>query len=735
MFEILDIFTDIKKSIFAPLKYKNIVKHKPNLMKKTLFLLGLTLLILLGGCKKNDDKFTCTITSPKNGAELSIYEDIVVTIEAKNYKGTIAMIVVWLENAPYPVTQTAPYTCTIPASLLTLGEHTIKAVATTIEGAQAESSIKVKIVESGGGGNADESPNFVSFADGRIPASWKTNTWVVDVAMGYDADNQSLRADNPVSSVLTTKTMSAASYVEFYIRSGSYGDFFELYIDNVKATALSSSSDGNWKKWIYAFDKGKHSFRWENTNGATIHLDAVKFALAAVPTVTTTVDVTKITATSATSGGNVTGNGNSPITARGVCWSTSENPTIDDSKTTDGTTTGSFTSNMTELTPNTVYYVRAYATNGAGTGYGEQVSFTTEPLNVPAVTTSNVTNITISSAESGGNVTHDGYSAVTARGVCWSTSQNPTINDTKTVSGSGTGSFTSNITGLTPNTLYYVRAYATNGSGTGYGEERTFKSLSINMPAVTTGSITDITVSSAKCEGTVTNDGNDPSTTRGVCWSTSQNPTISDNKTVDGKGTGNFTSSITGLERDKLYYVRAYATNSAGTAYGAQKSFTTLKFKIGDTYQGGVIFYIDNTQQHGMIAAPSDNSTVLCWDCYANVHKFNTNASGYDIGTGKSNTDLIVKVIGEGDYAAKLCYDLNIDGISDWYLPSWAELKQLYITRNVVGLKSMTYWSSTEEYSYDLKNFRASALMGDYYGEHLSAYRTSEYRVRCVRDF
>ena len=79
-------------------------------MKKTLFLLGLTLFILLGGCKKNDDKFTCTITSPKDGAELSINEDLVINIETKNHKGTIAMVVVWLENAPYPVTQTAPYT-------------------------------------------------------------------------------------------------------------------------------------------------------------------------------------------------------------------------------------------------------------------------------------------------------------------------------------------------------------------------------------------------------------------------------------------------------------------------------------------------------------------------------------------------------------------------------------------------------------------------------------------------
>ena len=127
--------------------------------------------------------------------------------------------------------------------------------------------------------SADESPNFVSFADGKIPSSWKTNTWAVDVAMGYDADNHSLRADNPVSSVLTTKTMDNRGYIEFYVRSGENGNFFDFYIDNVKAKAQSSTTEGNWKKWIYTFDKGKHTYRWENTNGAIIHLDAIKFTI------------------------------------------------------------------------------------------------------------------------------------------------------------------------------------------------------------------------------------------------------------------------------------------------------------------------------------------------------------------------------------------------------------------------------------------------------------------------
>lgn len=208
------------------------------------------------------------------------------------------------------------------------------------------------------------------------------------------------------------------------------------------------------------------------------------------------------------------------------------------------------------------------------------------------LTTTNASNITLIGASSGGSITSDGGADITARGVVWSTTQNPTIAlTTKTVDGTGTGSFTSSISGLAANTTYYVRAYATNSAGTSYGNEITFTTVSIQLPVLTTTAISNIGQTTSTSGGTISSDGGAIITERGVVWSTSQNPTVAlSTKTIDGSGIGAFSSNVTSLSPNTQYYARAYATNSAGTAYGNEVSFTTLTPNYAAMYPTGTVF-------------------------------------------------------------------------------------------------------------------------------------------------
>ncbi len=220
------------------------------------------------------------------------------------------------------------------------------------------------------------------------------------------------------------------------------------------------------------------------------------------------------------------------------------------------------------FTPDVCYYYNGFRLALSGD--------TQSAVSLPSVTTNTISDITETSAISGGNVISDGGANVTERGVCWSTGQNPTINDSKTIDGDGLGSFISSISGLSSSSTYYLRAYATNSVGTAYGEEVSLKTaIDVSLPVVSTTSITNISSNTASSGGNVSADGGASVTSRGICWSTTQNPTINDSKTTNGAGIGDFVSSITGLTANTTYYVRAYATNSVGTAYGAELSFKT----------------------------------------------------------------------------------------------------------------------------------------------------------------
>ena len=314
------------------------------------------------------------------------------------------------------------------------------------------------------------------------------------------------------------------------------------------------------------------------------------------PTVTTQA-VNSIGVYTATGNGNITSLGSPNPTAYGVCWNTGGTPVTTDSKVDKGaaSSTGTFTASMTGLSANTTYHVRAFATNAVTTSYGSEVTFTTNGI-APTVTTQAVSSINSITATGNGNITDLGVPNPTQFGVVWSTATNPTIALlTKTAQGaaSATGAFTSNITGLSANTKYYLKAYATNSAGTSYGSEVEFTTKGI-VPTVTTQAVNNITSLTATGNGNITDLGVPNPQQYGVVWSTSTNPLVSlTTKTEQGAAaaTGAFTSDITGLSASTTYYIKAYATNSEGTSYGEEKTFTTKA--IAPTIQANKIKFTD----------------------------------------------------------------------------------------------------------------------------------------------
>jgi len=300
---------------------------------------------------------------------------------------------------------------------------------------------------------------------------------------------------------------------------------------------------------------------------------------ATAPTVTTEA-VSSIASTTATGNGTITSLGVPNPTAYGVCWNTTGTPTTSDSKKDNGTasTTGAFTASMTSLSANTTYHVRAFATNTAGTSYGSEVTFTTSAI-APTVTTQAASSITSTTAIGNGNITSLGVPNPTAYGVCWNTTGTPTTSDSKADNGtaSATGAFTASMTSLSANTTYHVRAFATNTAGTSYGTEVSFTTSAV-APTVTTQAASSITSTTATGNGNITSLGVPNPTAYGVCWDTTGTPTTSDSKADNGtaSATGAFTASMTSLTANTTYHVRAFATNTAGTSYGSEVTFTTL---------------------------------------------------------------------------------------------------------------------------------------------------------------
>jgi uncharacterized protein (TIGR02145 family) len=263
---------------------------------------------------------------------------------------------------------------------------------------------------------------------------------------------------------------------------------------------------------------------------------------------------------------------------------------------------------------------------------------------LPVLITCDVYDIARTTANCGGNITSDGGSTIIQRGICWKTSSNPTINDCKTLNGSGFGIFSSYLSYLIPNTKYYVRAFATNSLGTAYGNETSFLTNPTTLSILTTTNAFTITSTSAISGGNITSDGDAAVSTRGVCWSIDQNPSITDNHTSNGSGIGEFESLITGLTENITYYLKSYAINNVGTAYGNVVSFTTISPLLPTLTTMKVSSITITTAVSGGIISRNAGSQItdrgICWSTFANPSNALATKTSDGAGTGEFTSNL-----------------------------------------------------------------------------------------------
>lgn len=270
-----------------------------------------------------------------------------------------------------------------------------------------------------------------------------------------------------------------------------------------------------------------------------------------------------------------------------------------------------------------------------------------------------------------------------------------------------------------------------------------------NEPVMKTNTVDYVTQNTAFCGGKITDTKNGTVIECGICWSTNTEPTINDNKTIDVPFNDSiFQSYIRGLLPNTKYYIRSYATSEKGTGYGETMTIETSPtgiYQPGMEFQGGFIAYIlkptdDGYVQgkiKGMITTPEDQSNGTPWDLGnhdSGTHIYIPTSGGIfeNYGDGKTNTEHIVAALGSGDYAARLCYDLDYGGHTDWYMPSITELNWIYSNHRAVGgFKGADYWSSSNndnETAFDLSYSSLGVNLGLF-------FKFYPFSVRAIRYF
>lgn len=532
-------------------------------------------------------------------------------------------------------------------------------------------------------------------------------------------------------------------------------------------------------------------------NGVSYSDEVQTFVIQTTVPVVSMVSVDKLNVLSLTARfkASVTDEGNPSYVKRGFVYGTKFNPTLSDSKIDDsGTGVGSYESEITGLSMDTKYYVRAFVTNSLKTVYSaECLDFKLASTN-PAVSETSVIEKSYSSKKVrlAANVTQIGAPAYTEKGFVWGNQSYPTIETANSIKieGLDAGVYYYEMNSVTLDAKYYVRAFIKNTNGVFYGEETWF-ALSPQKARVSSAIVSDVSITdrTARLKAIVTSVGDPSYTERGFVYSTeNQTPSVSDKTiVVSVSETNDYEAKITELEIDKTYYVRSYVKNLAGVSYGSEvavfntnqvlpvvttdsvtdedkenhsvvlhgtvkdsgaPAYTERGFVYSDIYESPTIY--DNkivvsgsgngSFEYRLTELPSDRSYY--------VRAYATNVKGTAYGETikifysvfilkKSNIMVQLSDIGIGtfDDMEMMCENSNVAGYSDWRLPSMEELSSIYLNKGVIGQfaeNGGSYWSSkvsntsSRYYYYYYMNFSTGSTS-------IVEKNSAGVRARCVR--
>ncbi len=378
----------------------------------------------------------------------------------------------------------------------------------------------------------------------------------------------------------------------------------------------------------------------------------------------------------------------------GICWSNLiVKPTINDNHSEITTGLSNFSFNIKPFKKGSKAYVRFYTVNDAGISYSK--AFAIGPPEVrPAEVEWNGSNYVYADSVilQKAKVVEEYLSPVVERGYCMSIHENPTINDRRVRITSATAEFYGGIGLLDENQTYYARAYAISNGGVGYSQAYQITTTEIQPPEVYTRKAINIRRSTATCQGNIFFTGQGTLLRRGIIYSLNSMPELGVDPEISLASQKKIiTANLTGLQANTTYYYRAFAVNRKYTSFGEVMSFTTGNYDLLDQAEGGRIIYLEEGGNHGVAIAEEDLGAPVIWA------EDTTMVIGTINGTsGLENTELIAsKTIGE-DNAANRCYNLDLNGYNDWFLPSFDEFKIYMSGLALYGLTTGNYWLSTE---------------------------------------